>query len=71
MIYVHYVLVIVTLIATPLLIALLYVAFRLTPGVWNPVINAWLLMNMVSSLCAIWYYYYVIRDLLPSIYGTW
>ena len=71
MIYVHYVLILVTLVATPLLIALLYVVFRLTPGVWNPVINAWLLMNMISSLCAIGYYFYVIRDLLTSIHDTW
>ena len=74
MVYVHYILIIVTLLVIPPMIAILYAVFLFTVDidiVTNRVVNSWLLMNTINSLCMIWYYFRVFRDVIDNVYYAW
>ena len=72
MIYVHYVLVHFTAVVIPIILALLYAwFFFLAEEAWNPIINAWLLVIVITSIGAIFYYIYVIRGLMGEIHAHW
>jgi len=72
MIYVHYVLVHITTVVIPIIMTLLYAwFFFLAEDAWNPIINAWLLVIVISSIGAIFYYLFLIKSLMGEIREHW
>ena len=74
MVYVHYTLIIVALLITPPLAAILYAVFRFTVDmdlVSSRIIDSWLMINAISNLCVIWYYFNVFSDVINEVYYGW
>ena len=72
MIYVHYVLVHITVVVIPVIMTLLYAwFFVIAVDAWNPIINAWLLVIVISGIGAIFYYILLIRGEMWEIREHW
>ena len=74
MIYVHYGLLVVTLLVLPALTALMYAIWRLemsADALSDQVTNSWLLMITISNATSILYYFVIFRQIFNVIYADW